>query len=47
MYLKLACSQFGEEDPDLVESAIDRFLRSCAGYSVATYVLVLISNGNQ
>jgi len=35
-----ACSQFGEEDPDLVQSAINRFVRSCAGYSVATYVLV-------
>ena len=37
---KFTCSQFGEEDPDLVQLAINRFVRSCAGYSVATYVLV-------
>ena len=33
-------SQFGEKDPDLLQSAIDRFIHSCAGYSVATYILV-------
>jgi len=38
--LNLVHSQFGEKDPELLKAAIDKFVRSCAGYSVATYVLV-------
>ena len=34
------CSEFGEEDVDKVKSAVRMFVHSCAGYSVATYVLV-------
>ena len=33
-------SEFGEIDPDKVKAAVNRFTHSCAGYSVATYVLV-------
>ena len=33
-------SQFGEKDADLIQSAINRFVHSCTGYSVATYILV-------
>ncbi|XP_065912685.1 phosphatidylinositol 4,5-bisphosphate 3-kinase catalytic subunit gamma isoform-like isoform X2 [Dysidea avara] len=31
--------RFGEKNPELFQAAINRFIRSCAGYSVATYVL--------
>ena len=34
------CSEYGEVDSDKLEAAVDTFVRSCAGYSVATYVLV-------
>ncbi len=34
------CSEFDETDPDLVKEAVRTFAHSCAGYSVATYVLV-------
>lgn len=33
-------SEFGEIDPDKVKAAVKTFTHSCAGYSVATYVLV-------
>ena len=33
-------SEFGGEDPDKLKTAIDTFVHSCAGYSVATYILV-------
>lgn len=33
-------SEYGEVDPDKVKAAINTFMRSCAGYSVATYALV-------
>ena len=33
-------SEFGETDHEMLEAAVKRFVRSCAGYSVATYVLV-------
>lgn len=33
-------SEFGEIDPDKVKAAVKRFTVSCAGYSVATYILV-------
>ena len=33
-------SEFGEEDGDRVKEAVKTFVHSCAGYSVATYVLV-------
>ena len=36
------CSEFGEVDPELLNAAVTRFTRSCAGYSVATYVLVSV-----
>ncbi len=35
-----ACSEFGEDDPEKLKAAIDTFVHSCAGYSVATYILV-------
>ena len=34
------CSEFGEDDPDLLKDSIKRFMYSCAGYTVASYVLV-------
>lgn len=34
------CSEFGEDDPDLLKESIKRFMYSCAGYTVASYVLV-------
>ena len=34
------CSEFGEVDGDMVKTAVKTFVHSCAGYSVATYVLV-------
>ena len=42
------CSEFGETDPDMVKEAVRLFVHSCAGYSVATYVLVSLdaSSGN-
>ena len=39
----LRCSDFGEVDQEKVDAAIKRFTQSCAGYSVATYVLVRTS----
>lgn len=33
-------SEFDETDPDKVKEAVRIFVHSCAGYSVATYVLV-------
>ena len=36
----LYLSEFGENDPDKLSEAIRRFTLSCAGYTVATYVLV-------
>ncbi len=33
-------SEFGEIDSDMVKTAVKTFVHSCAGYSVATYVLV-------
>ena len=36
----LPCSEFGEIDNDKVKAAVNTFMRSCAGYSVATYTLV-------
>ena len=33
-------SEYGEIDPDKVKAAVNTFMRSCAGYSVATYALV-------
>ena len=33
-------SEFGEVDLDKVKAAVKRFTHSCAGYSVATYILV-------
>ena len=35
-------SEFGEIDQDKVKSAVNTFMRSCAGYSVATYALVRV-----
>lgn len=32
-------NEFGEIDPDKVKAAVKRFTVSCAGYSVATYIL--------
>lgn len=40
MLTHLLLSEFGETDKDMLDAAIKRFTRSCAGYSVATYVLV-------
>ena len=34
------CSEYGETDYEMLNAAVKRFTRSCAGYSVATYVLV-------
>lgn len=39
----ITCSEFGEVDPEKLEAAIDTFVHSCAGYSVATYILVSIT----
>ena len=36
----LTISEYGEIDPDKVRAAVSTFMRSCAGYSVATYALV-------
>ena len=33
-------SEYGEIDQDKVKAAVNTFMRSCAGYSVATYTLV-------
>ena len=33
-------SEFGEDDPDKLKDAVRRFTHSCAGYTVASYVLV-------
>ena len=38
--LHAACSEFRELDPEKVKLAVKKFTHSCAGYSVATYVLV-------
>ena len=40
MHLHFSLSEFGETDADRVKDAIKMFVHSCAGYSVATYVLV-------
>jgi phosphatidylinositol-4,5-bisphosphate 3-kinase len=32
-------NEFGEDDPDLLKEAVKRFTHSCAGYTVASYVL--------
>ena len=36
----LYISEYGEIDQDKVKAAVNIFMRSCAGYSVATYTLV-------
>ena len=36
-------SEYGEVDSDKLAAAVDTFVRSCAGYSVATYVLVSLN----
>ena len=38
-------SEFGEIDTDKVKAAVKTFTHSCAGYSVATYVLVSMDVG--
>ena len=42
-----ACSEFGEEDVDKVKAAVKMFVHSCAGYSVATYVLVRLQTNKR
>ena len=37
-------SEYGEVDSDKLAAAVDTFVRSCAGYSVATYVLVSLNS---
>ena len=40
MSFPFSLSEFGEVDPDKLKAAVKIFIHSCAGYSVATYVLV-------
>ena len=40
LIVKINFSEYGEIDPDKVKAAVNTFMRSCAGYSVATYALV-------
>ena len=40
MSFPFSLSEFGEVDPDKLKAAVKTFIHSCAGYSVATYVLV-------
>ena len=40
MHFPFPLSEFGEVDPDKLKAAVKTFIHSCAGYSVATYVLV-------
>ena len=39
-FFKCTRSEFEEIDSDKVKTAVKSFVHSCAGYSVATYVLV-------
>ena len=39
-HLVFSLSEFGEVDLDKLKAAVKTFIHSCAGYSVATYVLV-------
>ena len=39
MRFLFSLSEFGEVDPDKLKAAVKTFIHSCAGYSVATYVV--------
>lgn len=43
LYYIFLFSEFGEDDPELLKDALKRFAHSCAGYTVASYVLVSIN----